>query len=260
MNTFQLNKLSQLHNNRNIFFCKTDYLDKDFETISKKDEPAILISGNSDYPITDEIVSKAPKNIKKWFCQNAISNDPILEPIPLGLENELVSARQDHGIGYPERAIEKDYLIMHHKSIEAEKFIYANFNIDTNIEYRQNIKNIIDTIDYIDWQNPTLSLTDFFETLLSYKMILCPIGNGIDTHRLWEVLHLNRIPITIKIGNFKIYELYKKLPIIVLDSTDQLNDKNLLSTMYNDILNSSYDMSLLDTSYWFNSILTALNN
>jgi hypothetical protein len=52
------------------------------------------------------------------------------------------------------------------------------------------------------------------------------------------------------VGNFKIYELYEKLPIIILDDESQLYDEKLLDSKINQIKNNQYDMSLLDTLYW----------
>lgn len=89
-------------------------------------------------------------------------------------------------------------------------------------------------------------------------MVLCPIGNGVDTHRLWETLYCNRVPITIKIGNFKIYDLYKKLPIIILDSLEEILDKQHIITLYKKTINKNYDYSLLDYSYWKEKIINSI--
>jgi hypothetical protein len=111
INRIEINKFSQLHDEKNIFFCKTDYILEDFKNISKSDRPVTLITGNSDYAITDELVSLAPKNIVSWYAQNALSNAEILHPIPIGLENKLPSVRDGHGIGYFDRASEKEELL-----------------------------------------------------------------------------------------------------------------------------------------------------
>jgi hypothetical protein len=107
---------------------------------------------------------------------------------------------------------------------------------------------------YIDWEEPKLSLEDFFNTILDYEMVVCPAGNGVDTHRLWEVLYSNRIPITIKIGDFKIYELYEKLPIIILDSANQLKDFEFLNKKYKEIKNSYFSLEEMDLNYWVKCI------
>jgi len=249
---FYINKLSRLHNSKTIFFCKTDYIINDFQTILELNNDVILITGNSDYSITDELVNIAPKNIKRWYCQNALSNNSIIYPIPIGMENKKECDRPGHGVGYTLRVTEKENIISNLEEITSSKFIYANFKIDTNRAYRANIKNYILNIDHIDWQEPSLSLKEFFEKIQQYKMVLCPIGNGIDTHRLWEVLYCNRIPITIKIGDYKIYKLYEQLPIIILNHIDELKDYDLLNIKYNEAIKLSNKMLL--NSYWQNLI------
>ena len=85
-------------------------------------------------------------------------------------------------------------------------------------------------------------------------MVLCPIGNGVDTHRLWETLYCNRVPITIQIGDYKIYELYKQLPIILLQDIKQLLDKNFLIEEYDKCLSKKWDRSLLNAQTWISNI------
>ena len=255
MNTIQINKFSKLHNEDKVIFCKTDFIFEEFKNIEKIPHDVILITGNSDYPIDEHRFHLKPNNIKKWYAQNALINDEILIPLPIGLENKLESIRSGHGVGWGERVVEKEKLLSRNLTIQPYKKYYSNFNIETNYQYRSKIKDICINSSHIDWEESNLSLTEFFNKVLEYDAIICPIGNGIDTHRLWEVLYSNRIPITIKVGDFKIYELYKKIPIIILDNENQLYDEKLLDNKLNEIKNKQYDMSLLDMTYWFNKIL-----
>lgn len=251
----QINKFSDLHNGKTIFFCKTDYILQDFKTISNIDNKVVLITGNSDYSITDDIVKLCPVNVIRWYAQNALSYDDRLSPIPMGIENKNASLRDGHGIGYYDRVTEKENIISNLKDINPIKFIYANFNVNTNYNYRTHILNICNTIEYIHTEQPVLSLSQFFNRILEYKMILCPIGNGIDTHRLWEVLYCGRIPITIKAGDFKIYELYEKFPIIVLDNLNLLRDKTFLEDQYKIAKNKLLDQTMLYSQYWKNQFI-----
>lgn len=253
----ELNKLSHLHNGNSIFFCKTDYIINEFETIKKNhsNQNIVLISGNSDYPITEDIIRIMPHNIKKWYAQNALANSDILEPIPIGMENKKESSRFGHGIGYHDRVTDKENIINNLPNISPNNFIYANFNVQTNPKYRTFIKNAILDIKHIDWQEANLDLKTYYTSILPYKMVLCPIGNGIDTHRLWETLYCNRIPITIKVGNYKIYEMYKKLPIIILNSIEEIRDFDHMNKLYEQIINSKYEKKLLDINYWKEKIL-----
>jgi hypothetical protein len=255
MNFIQLNKFTNLHDGNKIIFCKTDFLFEEFNTIKNLDSDVILITGNSDYPITDYHVSHVPSNIKKWYAQNALSNSDLVIPIPMGIENKLESLRYNHGIGYFERVQEKENLLNNIKNKEPEKFIYSNFNIHTNYTERIKYKNISIGCPHIDWEESNLSLHDFFNRMLDYKMILCPVGNGVDTHRLWEVLYSNRIPITVKVNNYGIYKLYETLPIIILDKIEDLLDYDLIDKKYNEIISNNYNLDIIDYDYWKDKIL-----
>ena len=255
MELIQLNKFSELHDGKNIIFCKTDLLNDEFNHITKLENDVILITGNSDYAITDDIVKSSPKNIKKWYAQNALTNSDLVVPIPMGIENKLESLRECHGIGYFERVQEKENLLNNIKNKEPEKFIYSNFNIRTNYTERIKYKNISIDCSHIDWEESNLPLHDFFNRMLDYKMILCPIGNGVDTHRLWEVLYSNRIPITVKVNNYGIYKLYEKLPIIILDKIDDLFNYELIEKKYKDVMSNNYNLELINYNYWKDKIL-----
>lgn len=256
INFIELNKFGDLHNNHNIFFCKTDFLFDDFKYIERLNHDIVLITGNSDYAITDSIVHKAPSNIKKWFAQNAMSNSTMLEPLPIGLENKIECARSGHGIGYKDRMTIKERMLSRNtKSIRPTKNIYANFNVNTNLSHRSIVKNLCQLNLDIDWHDDNLSLEQWFDTILDYKMIICPMGNGLDTHRLWEVLYSHRIPVTIRGGDFKLYDLYKLLPIIILDSLTDLQNTDLIMSKYNQIVDKSYDNNLLSINYWKSKIL-----
>lgn len=254
MKIIEINKLSSLHNGENIIFCKTDFLDGEFQYISKLKNDVVLITGNSDYPIDEYRFNKKPKNVKKWFAQNALVNDIDLIPIPIGFENKLPALRDGHGIGYYDRVSLKEDLVLRNLQVTPTKKIYANFNISTNYHYRSLVRDVCIKSKYVDWDEPNLSLEGFFDKILDYEMIVCPAGNGVDTHRLWEVLYSNRIPITIKVGDFKIYKLYEKLPIILLNSIEDLYDIDLIQKKLEEIKSNEYDLSILDVSYWLDSI------
>jgi hypothetical protein len=250
MDLIQINKFSELHDGNKIIFCKTDFIFNEFELISKIPNDVILITGNSDYPIDESRFHLKPNNVKKWYAQNAIVNDECLIPLPIGLENKLESVRPGHGIGYYDRVLEKEQLLSRSITKQPIKKYYSNFKVETNYLHRSKIKSICENSPHIDWEESKLYLTEFFDKILEYEAVICPIGNGVDTHRLWEVLYSNRIPIIIRVGNFKIYELYEKLPIIILDDENDLYNEKLLDNKIKEVQNNQYDMSLLDYSYW----------
>jgi len=121
----------------------------------------------------------------------------------------------------------------------------------------------------------------YIEKLLNHEAILCPIGAGIDTHRLWEALYCKRIPVTINCNTFRhekvsqsphhegefwhipplqyeysIYtKLYSKLPIVVLNSYRELFDRKRLERLIQEQKEKEFDTQLLDFNYWEKMIL-----
>ena len=41
-------------------------------------------------------------------------------------------------------------------------------------------------------------LVGYLDSLIRYKYVLCPEGNGIDTHRFWETIYAGSIPVSKK--------------------------------------------------------------
>ena len=252
MDTIQLNKFSKLHNGNDVFFCKTDFLLQDFEQIKKLKNDVTLISGNSDYIIDNRFLEVLPKNVKKWYAQNAMINTDVIKTLPMGIENYKPSDRTGHGVGY-DRVSTKVMLIDNLKQKEPQKFVYSNFKIQNNVSHRSEVAKYCKTSEHIDWDEPNLSLSTFFKKMLSYEAIVCPDGNGPDTHRFYEVLYMGRIPI---VFNKVLYNnLYHKFPCVILEDISELLDYDLLREKIDDVKSKEYDLSVLDTQYWIDEIL-----
>ena len=55
---------------------------------------------------------------------------------------------------------------------------------------------------------------------MEHKFILCPEGNGIDTHRFWETLCLGRIPVVL---HNPVNDYFSSLPVVVLDKWEDFD-------------------------------------
>ena len=250
----QFNKFFSLHNGETLFVCKIDFLEKDLKSIGQLKHDVILVTGNGDNPIDNSFRDKIPTNVISWYAQNALLIHPKIIPIPLGIENFEMSQRKGHGRTY-KRAGEKLRILSRVIDITPSKFIYSNFNLSTHAEHRLQLYDCINGISHIDVDEPLLTVTQFFDKILEYKMVLCPIGNGIDTHRVWEVLYAGRVPIVIKAGDYAIYELYSQLPIVILEDIHDLANFQLLETAYSRVQSTRYNSELLLFNYWKKRIL-----
>jgi len=244
-----VNHFGSLHNGKTIFFTHVDYLAETLREISSLNNEVILITGNGDMSIDDHWAHNCPSNVKYWFAQNHLTLANNVSSIPIGLSNTFPNIRPKHGIGWTQLAKiipELTQIYLYDKSTPS-KFIYANFNENTNTMQRSHIKAYCQKLEFIDYEEPNLPYSDFFNNILDHEAVICPAGNGIDTHRLWETLYCKRIPITIKLTNtkfngnyipqqqneYEIYKLYSKLPIVMLDSDEELFDRNHLESLIN---------------------------
>lgn len=263
MDFLQLNKLADLHNGRQVIFCKTDYLDAELKKIKKLKHQVVLVSGNGDVGIDARFVSNLPDNVLMWYCQNNLFYHDRLRAIPIGLENTVECKRRGHGMAWP-HAVEKLELLTkaynNRNKRSPSKLLYANFNIQTN-KQRIPIMNICKQSSFITWDEPKLSYSEFITRVIDHEAVICPAGNGVDTHRLYEILYCGVIPVTIKTGDYALYtQLYNNLPIVVLNHINELQNEDKLKELIAAAKQKQANIQLLDCAYWLQKITDAANN
>jgi hypothetical protein len=198
----------------------------------------ILISHNSDHP-----VNTVYSSCKYHFAQNCeILNESNgdnnnktehIIPLPIGIEN---TQWFDASIFHEIRKM---------NPIAKTKFIYFNFNINTH----QSRKKCFEQLHNIfDW-NEHKPKKEYFLELAKYKYAICPRGNGLDTHRIWECLYLNVIPIVIKNEHPNI----QNLPIIILNDWSELTGE-YLSNINDTCVFTNLKTSKISLEYYKNLI------
>lgn len=97
--------------------------------------------------------------------------------------------------------------------------ITYSFNTITNPPLRQNALDVVKQISLA--QFISVRGHKFRYNLSRHAYSLCPEGNCIDTHRLWESLYLRTIPI---VTYTPIYKSYYKIgiPILILNNWEDL--------------------------------------
>jgi hypothetical protein len=209
------NNLYDIVNNYNKIFVKTDDLMNFYNKINNQKidiTNKIIISHNSDHEINIQYNSYL-NNVKKQYSQNCLITHKNLEAIPIGIEN-----RQwfDHEILHK---------IINRDDIKKEKNIYFMFSLHTNFSRQECYDKLKNKLQW----NVKLSKEDYFIELKKHKYAICPRGNGLDTHRIWECLYLDVIPIMLK----KDYVGIDNLPIVYLNDWDELDVNNINNTFKN---------------------------
>lgn len=206
----------------------------------------ILITHNGDEGATEKILSQF-KNIKFWFAQNVLSDNKRIIPIPIGLENDYIK-------GQPER---KQILYNKYKNDKIpKKLIYLNCNTKRHKIDRESAYNYFLNKSWCtSKKHGSIDYPTYCDDILDHHFIISPQGNGLDCHRNWEILYLNRYPIMKKY--YGLEKLYEDLPVLFVDNWYDINE-NLLHNFLNKIKNTKYNYDKLKFSYWKNIILEKL--
>lgn len=211
-----------------------------------------LITHNSDASFTKYYAKDLKNRVNKVYSQNCIVEpDDIFNQIPIGfvdVKNKLLYDDIDLNINF------HDFLIdLQNKNFDKKYLCYVNFRLENNPNYRvpcyRNFENK-------NWAlvEKDISFNKFYEQIALSKFIPCPIGSGLDTHRIYESLLLNAIPIVL---SSPLNPMYKKLPIMIVDSWEQINKEFLESSyeyQYKLLMNWKNDNPDWITSKWWLNI------
>lgn len=231
----------------NIYYSHTHDVNNFFKNLPTSDD-FILISHNSDGFITDNPtrddcadINLMPQNLKKWYGQNVNVIHEKIVSIPIGLENSqwFKEIRKEEKI--------KNIL---NTSKNEDYLLYINHNIDTNKQKRQIVYDIFKDKNYATcvYGRNGSNFDNYLNSIYNHKFVICPEGNGIDTHRLWETLYLGSIPIVLNSINTS---FYKDLPILFIDNYEELTEDYLLKN-YEIIKNKTYCLDKMNMEYYYN--------
>ena len=165
-------------------FVKSDELDHFFEKYEGQLSAKVIISGNSDFEF-HEIPKNLPKSIELLLLQNSfISDGERIRTLPIGIENFRWGVN-----GNPR------YISPHSATVAEEKILFGPFG-NTHPD-RQSVALFLEASrnPEFEYLNEYLEPPSFDYLVSKFKYVAAVRGNGIDTHRLWETLYRNRIPI-----------------------------------------------------------------
>jgi hypothetical protein len=212
-----LNNLNTDYSNPYNIFCYSHRIKELSNKIHFLKNKFILITHNSDGEIRHELetlkILNYPK-LDKWYAQNICFDNSKLFFLPIGIANSQWS----HG-----NINMYNNEIVLYNSLNKSKNIYFNFKIDTNTSKRSKC---FDSLKHkLYWLN-NISPSENIVRLSTYKFCICPEGNGVDTHRLWEALYLKTVPIVIK-SEFTTILQKNNIPLVILNNWDDLTTYDL---------------------------------
>ena len=239
--TFNIGRLKD----RNIVYTHTMYVKSLFKVIEDIQKDFIIISHNSDVNVDESF--KLPANVLKWYTTNVAVNDKRIESIPIGLENIR---------WFPKLNKKNIMLQILGRQKQYRNLVYMNHYVKTNVKKRQSVYDL----EKYSWITTDRGINGkyFFNYILNvynHKYMICPEGNGMDTHRFWECLYMGTTPVVVKSINNK---FYNDMPVMYVSDWSELSE-NVLDCYWNAYFSNAwkkeFDRDKLTFEYWRNKIL-----
>ena len=212
-----------------------------------------LVVGHSDIATrTSDIRFLKFLGIRHVFGTNTNGDDKYAGGLPLGLTNYTNESSLHNVFGnvtHLKRATE-----ICRQPLDFSPNIFVNFTRQNNSRERNHIFRLIEEnhspIKFII-KSPIFSdqgRLEFLKDCRSSNFVLCPEGNGVDTHRLWETLYVGGIPI-VKKSKFLPSSL-QFLPVIQINKWKEIFSLDFLEKEWERVQKLHWNSEILSLNYW----------
>ena len=251
------------------------------EILPKINTKFILVSGDSDLCIpTEALISSLFFNLInnsfliKWFAQNInIQHYTKIIQLPIGLDYHTILNNPNYkwvSNGESNKPIDQEQILLNIQNSKSfipfyERIpkIYVNFSTHTD-RFNERKKALINmnmnTNKLLQKNMDFIPRTQNWKNMIKYSFILCPFGNGWDTHRAWEALCLGCIPIMK--GRF-FTKLFENLPVLFVDKWTDITEKLLSETIIQfkqKHLSDQFNYEKLTLKFWTDQFIINNNN
>ena len=197
-----------------------------------------LLIGHSDIATTsaDVLRIRLSTRYRKIFATNLASAPSFAgrlgaEILPLGLSNPTTESELHIVCGNLAALAEAHSARSRALRADDLSYVYANFTVATAPAHRDELMRFVKTLRHVKVDSPNVTSAGragYLREIRTAGLVICPRGNGLDTHRLYETLYLGSIPIVLA-GSYQ-YRLCRTLgfPVVGLDGWSQLSDFSLL--------------------------------
>ena len=209
-----LDKLTVPFDNPRYIFCYSHRISVLASKIHYFMNDFVLVTHNSDgevHECAEVLYILNNSKLLRWYAQNTRFVHEKLKFLPIGIAN----SQWEHGNLENFDTIDITKMKTHKT--------YFNFNTVTNPSKRKPCFDVLK--DKLTWLH-AVSPKENIGRLSEYEFCICPEGNGVDTHRLWEALYVKTIPVVIK-SEFTNVLLNNNIPLVVLDDWSKFDQSKL---------------------------------
>ena len=221
-------------------------------TLFKEKRPNLLL-GHSDQKISlHDILLLRSLGYQNIYGINVVEFKNISHPIPIGVTNNTNESDYHRLFGNNDLILKANQVDFLQKS---NGLVYGCFSTQTNPRERMPLARLFSQSKHT-LDEPEFSVEGrvrYLENLRRHAFTACPVGNGIDTHRLWEVLYMGGVPIIRK--NAVLESLLVDLPYVLVNDWNQINDAKFLQDSWDRLsVNENYNFDKLKLNFWLDFI------
>ena len=200
-----LEEYSKLQKIPRIVYARSDLVTQVLSVKKVGTEEHVLLAGNGD--VNFQSINIFSHSIfSRFYLQNSfISNNKDIFTLPIGVENLAkgingLPSNLRNNRSWAEK--KRNVMIGPFSPTHAERF-----NLISKLSNGNYAENNHDEF---------LSPKKFANLMNEYRYVVCPQGNGIDTHRFWEALYRGCVPIVLK-SNWTLSLNYLNIPMLQLE-------------------------------------------
>ena len=225
-----------------LVYAKADHTLTLFERLKKSRARVVLVTAESDRTIDETAASAASPQVAVWFSTNAAAK--WVRPLPLGLGNSY--CRVTNKAPALAEALAA-------AGAERSKLLYVNFRASTNPAVREPLLAAYGSRLHEPWltvRHESVAPPDFLREMTQHKFVLCPAGNGLDSHRIWEALYTGTIPV---VQHHTVLRDFHDLPIMFVDDLAKVRDEDL-RVFLKDAAGRPWNVEKLFVPYWASAL------
>ena len=239
----EVNTFNPLQVNKSeIIFVKTDYLNifiNDY--LHKLPDEITVITHNSDINIFGDEIKKFEEKRIQWYAQNLNINQTtskFIHFLPLGFEN-----RNWFKNGKLNTLLNREI------PVNKINKIFIGFNTNTNPDRVNSLSALQNNQNIFIFRRS--SHKEYMSQLSKHKLSLCPPGNGIDTHRIWESLLVKTLPI-VKKSNFTDNLESMSVPLVALKDWEEIANisSDDINKLYQQHIDKLENVEILKLKFW----------
>jgi hypothetical protein len=221
-----------------LVYCHMDNLRRLFFRLRQRTMPMAICTGMSDWAVDDAMLADCPPCVDRWYAVNVAVRDSRVVPVPLGCQTS-------HTTGYSYNM----NVLAEALKRKSDRPILAllNMNVATNPEARWPVVERFAREPWVKHIPYPAPFVDIMGATRDSRFIICPPGNGLDTHRAAESIYLGAIPVVLR--NLFWDTFASTTPILVVDAWEEVT-RALLERTWDEFGRREWTYDHYRLTYW----------